>query len=122
MFARQQLDGFGFDVEDLYIARVRGFRTVEVAVRWNNVEGTKVSLVNGLRPFFDLLADSLVSPGRPLPASSMGYGKDDICMPDTIRNASAAWSKRSPSNPCRTTPKNRFSRAVCWIPSPSPMW
>ena len=56
VFARQQLDGFGFDVEDLYIARVRGFRTVEVAVRWNNVEGTKVSLVNGLRPFFDLLA------------------------------------------------------------------
>ena len=75
VFARQQLDGFGFDVEDLYIARVRGFRTVEVAVRWNNVEGTKVSLVNGLRPFFDLLADSLVSPGRPLPAEVVSSGR-----------------------------------------------
>jgi glycosyltransferase involved in cell wall biosynthesis len=55
VFARQRLEGFGFDVEDLYIARVRGFRAIEVPVRWNNVEGTKVSLVNGMRPFFDLL-------------------------------------------------------------------
>jgi dolichyl-phosphate beta-glucosyltransferase len=55
VFARQRLEGFGFDVEDLYIARVRGFRAVEVPVRWNNVEGTKVSLINGMRPFLDLL-------------------------------------------------------------------
>lgn len=55
VFARQQLDGFGFDVEDLYIARVRGVPAIEVPVRWNNVEGTKVSLLSGARPFLDLL-------------------------------------------------------------------
>jgi dolichyl-phosphate beta-glucosyltransferase len=55
VFARQQLDGFGFDVEDLYIAKVLGLPAVEVAVRWNNVEGTKVSLLGGARPFWDLL-------------------------------------------------------------------
>jgi glycosyltransferase involved in cell wall biosynthesis len=55
VFSRQQLDGFGFDVEDLYIARVHGLRAVEVPVRWNNVEGTKVSLLHGARSFSDLL-------------------------------------------------------------------
>jgi dolichyl-phosphate beta-glucosyltransferase len=55
VFARQRLEGFGFDVEDLYIARVLGFKAVEVPVRWNNVEGTKVGLTSGLRTFADLL-------------------------------------------------------------------
>ena len=54
VFSRQQLDGFSFDVEDLYIARLRGLRSVEVPVRWANVEGTKVSLAQGLRSFQDL--------------------------------------------------------------------
>ena len=53
VFRRQQIDGFGFDVEDLMIARVRNIRTVEVPVRWNNVEGTKVSLAHGLTSFLD---------------------------------------------------------------------
>jgi glycosyltransferase involved in cell wall biosynthesis len=55
IFPRQQLDGFGFDVEDLYIARVHGLCAIEVPVRWNNVEGTKVSLAHGARSFSDLL-------------------------------------------------------------------
>ena len=55
VFSRQRLDGFGFDVEDLYIARVHGIRAVEVPVRWNNVEGTKVGLLHGARSFSDLL-------------------------------------------------------------------
>lgn len=55
IFPRQQLDGFGFDVEDLFIARMLGIKAVEVAVRWNNVEGTKVSLFNGLNSFLDPL-------------------------------------------------------------------
>jgi dolichyl-phosphate beta-glucosyltransferase len=55
VFARQQLEGFGFDVEDLYIARVCGLAAVEVPVRWNNVEGTKVGLLDGARSFTDLL-------------------------------------------------------------------
>ncbi len=55
IFRRQQLDGFSFDVEDLFIAHKLGYPAVEVAVRWNNVEGTKVSFVHGLRSFADLL-------------------------------------------------------------------
>jgi glycosyltransferase involved in cell wall biosynthesis len=54
VFRRVQLEGFGFDVEALYIARLLRFKTVEVAVRWNNVEGTKVSLLHGLDAFVDL--------------------------------------------------------------------
>ncbi|MEQ1886752.1 MAG: dolichyl-phosphate beta-glucosyltransferase [Bryobacteraceae bacterium] len=54
IFERQQLDGFGFDVEDLFIARKLGIPCVEVPVRWNNVEGTKVSMTNGMRSFADL--------------------------------------------------------------------
>jgi len=54
VFSRQQLNGFSFDVEDLYIARRLGFATVEVPVRWANVEGTKVSALTGLQSFVDL--------------------------------------------------------------------
>ncbi len=51
--ARQQIDGFGFDVEILYIAKKRGFRVLEVPVRWFNAEGSKVSLWNGMQAFLD---------------------------------------------------------------------
>jgi dolichyl-phosphate beta-glucosyltransferase len=54
IFPRQRLDGFGFDVEDLLIARIQGFKVVEVPVRWDNVEGTKVSALTGARAFWDL--------------------------------------------------------------------
>lgn len=53
--ARQQSDGFGFDVEILYIAQKHGYRILEVPVRWANVEGTKVSLLKGLEAFLDPL-------------------------------------------------------------------
>ena len=55
VFQRQLLDGFSFDVEDLVIAKALGLKAVETPVRWANVEGTKVSLFNGLRSFQDLL-------------------------------------------------------------------
>jgi len=54
IFGRQQLEGFGFDVEVLYIAQRLGYRSIEVPVRWDNVEGTKVSALNGARAFWDL--------------------------------------------------------------------
>src|SRR5207244_4175512 len=41
---RQQLEGFGFDVELLFIAQRLGYRAIEVPVRWNDVPGTKVSM------------------------------------------------------------------------------
>lgn len=53
--ARQRSDGFGFDVEILYIARKHGFRILETPVRWFNAEGTKVSIWNGLDAFADPL-------------------------------------------------------------------
>lgn len=54
IFRRQRLDGFGFDVEALFIARRQRIRVVEVAVRWSDVEGTKVSALRGLDAFVDL--------------------------------------------------------------------
>jgi len=44
IFRRTRLERFGFDVEALFIARQLGYKIVEVPVRWNHVEGTKVSL------------------------------------------------------------------------------
>lgn len=53
IFRRQLLDGFGFDVEVLYIARHLGFKALEIPVRWNDAAGTKVSLWRGLKAFAD---------------------------------------------------------------------
>lgn len=55
VFTRQLLDGFGFDVEDLFLAQKFGFKSVEVPVRWANVEGTRVSLTAGLRAFWEII-------------------------------------------------------------------
>lgn len=55
IFGRQLLDGFSFDVENLMIARLLGYKTVEVPVRWNDVQGTKVSMLHGAKSFGDLL-------------------------------------------------------------------
>jgi glycosyltransferase involved in cell wall biosynthesis len=55
IFGRQRLEGFGFDVEVLYIARWLGYRAVEVPVRWNNAAGTTVSLWRGMTAFLDPL-------------------------------------------------------------------
>jgi len=55
IFRRQLLDGFGFDVEVLYIARRLGYRVLEVPVRWDDVAGTKVSLWRGVAAFLDPL-------------------------------------------------------------------
>ena len=45
IFSRQRLEGFGFDVEDLYLARKFGFSVAEVPVRWNHVPETKVRML-----------------------------------------------------------------------------
>jgi dolichyl-phosphate beta-glucosyltransferase len=55
IFGRQRLDGFGFDVEVLFIGRSLGYRIVEVAVRWNDVAGSKVSMFLGAKGFVDPL-------------------------------------------------------------------
>jgi dolichyl-phosphate beta-glucosyltransferase len=55
VFSRQTLDGFGFDVEALFIARLLGFTALEIPVRWNNAPGTTVSLWRGVTAFLDPL-------------------------------------------------------------------
>jgi dolichyl-phosphate beta-glucosyltransferase len=55
IFSRQILEGFSFDVEDLVIAKVLGLKAVEVPVVWNNVEGTKVSALNGAASYAALI-------------------------------------------------------------------
>jgi len=37
----------------LFIARQLGYKSIEVPVRWDNVEGTKVSLLLGFTAFLD---------------------------------------------------------------------
>ncbi|MEZ5312594.1 MAG: glycosyltransferase [Thermoanaerobaculia bacterium] len=41
IFSRQRVDGFGFDAEILYIARLRGYEVTPVEVRWSDVPGSK---------------------------------------------------------------------------------
>jgi glycosyltransferase involved in cell wall biosynthesis len=55
IFARQLLDGFGFDVEVLFIAQRLGYTAREVPVKWNDVLGTKVSALRGVAAFLDPL-------------------------------------------------------------------
>jgi dolichyl-phosphate beta-glucosyltransferase len=55
IFSLQRLERFGFDVEILFVAKLLGYRAVEVPVRWNDVLGSKVSTLAGLNGFLDLL-------------------------------------------------------------------
>lgn len=56
LFPLQQLSGFAFDVEVLYLARKFGYRVVEVPVRWINDPNTKVqTLRHGLQMVQDIL-------------------------------------------------------------------
>ena len=55
IFSRQQLERFGFDAEVLFIAKLLGYKSVEVPVRWNDVAGSKVGTLQGLDGYLDLL-------------------------------------------------------------------
>jgi dolichyl-phosphate beta-glucosyltransferase len=54
IFPHQSLDGFAFDVELLALARAAGLRIQEVAVRWVDSPGSRVSLRRGAGAFLDL--------------------------------------------------------------------
>jgi glycosyltransferase involved in cell wall biosynthesis len=56
LFPLQRLDGFGFDVEILFLARRAGFGIREIPVTWIYRRGSKVGLVSGARGFLDILA------------------------------------------------------------------
>ena len=56
VFRRQRLERFGFDVEVLFIARLLGYDSIEVPVRWSHSPGTKVRMFrDSLAMFGDLL-------------------------------------------------------------------
>jgi dolichyl-phosphate beta-glucosyltransferase len=44
LLLKAQTDGFGFDVELLYLARKANLRLREIPVRWNHCEGSKVNV------------------------------------------------------------------------------
>ena len=45
LLEQAQIDGFGFDVELLFLAQRAGLRMLEVPVRWDHNEGSKVHIV-----------------------------------------------------------------------------
>ncbi len=56
IFARQQIDGFAFDVEVLLLAEQLGYVTRELPVRWINSPDSRVNIVrDSLRMFRDAL-------------------------------------------------------------------
>jgi dolichyl-phosphate beta-glucosyltransferase len=56
LFPLQQLDGFGFDVEILFLARRAGLVVREVPITWVYGRESKVNFASGARGFLDLLA------------------------------------------------------------------
>jgi glycosyltransferase involved in cell wall biosynthesis len=56
VFARQTMDGFGFDVEVLFIAQKRGYDIVEVPIEWHYKASSRVDPVRDtMRMFRDVL-------------------------------------------------------------------
>jgi dolichyl-phosphate beta-glucosyltransferase len=50
------IDRFGFDVEFLFVANYHKLRLKEIPVRWDNVDGSKVSVLRDTRRMFTELA------------------------------------------------------------------
>jgi dolichyl-phosphate beta-glucosyltransferase len=56
LFSRQRLRDWSFDAEILYLARCRGYRVLEIPVRWRDDRATKVRLSRDIaRSFWGLV-------------------------------------------------------------------
>lgn len=55
LFRRQQLDRWGYDFEILYLARLAGFRILEIPVRWTNDARSRVRAGDYLTTLLDLV-------------------------------------------------------------------
>jgi glycosyltransferase involved in cell wall biosynthesis len=56
IFTRQQIEGWGFDPELLFIARKFGLKMTEVAVEWANDDRSKINpITDGFKMFYELL-------------------------------------------------------------------
>jgi len=57
LFSVSRVDGYGLDLEVLFLARRRGYRIAEVPINWTDQPGSKVRIWrDGLRMFLELLA------------------------------------------------------------------
>lgn len=57
LFAQQTLTGWSFDIEILYIARLRGYRILEVPIPWYFNPESKLDVVeDAIRMFLDILS------------------------------------------------------------------
>lgn len=57
LFGAQQIDGYMFDIEILYLARQRGYSIAQVPVRWRDDGDTRLQLVSGnIRNVKDVLS------------------------------------------------------------------
>lgn len=45
LFSIARLNRYAFDVEILYLARMKGYEIAEVPINWTNIEGSKINLV-----------------------------------------------------------------------------
>lgn len=54
IFKRQRLDGFGFDVEVLFMAKKMGVSIREQAIDWYYREGSSMTLLKGIGGFMDI--------------------------------------------------------------------
>lgn len=56
IFSVARIDGYGFDLELLYLARQRGYRIAEVPINWTDQPGSKVRVLSdGLRMLGEML-------------------------------------------------------------------
>ena len=86
------IDRFGFDVEFLFVADYHKLRLKEIPVRWNNVEGSKVSVVRDTRRMISELSQ-------------------------IRRNAKKALARLDPPKRCANSRKNLLSPLACSAPS-----
>jgi dolichyl-phosphate beta-glucosyltransferase len=62
IFTRQQIEGWGFDPELLFIARKFGLKMTEVPVEWANDDRSKINpIVDGFKMFYELLTIRIYS-------------------------------------------------------------
>ncbi len=55
IFVRQTINGYGFDIEILVIAKKLGFKIKELPIIWNNPSGSKVSLISYVQTLIELI-------------------------------------------------------------------
>lgn len=56
IFSQAKIDGFGFDVEILYLARKKNYKIAEIPVEWHNDKKSKINPIkDSLKMFIEIL-------------------------------------------------------------------